>query len=174
MDAEIETVERNDAWELIDFPEEFETIGVKWIFKTKLKENGEVDNYKARLVVQGYKQEYGVNYIKVFAQLARYDTIRLVDCIGGVEFWACLPTRCEIGIFARKFGERAIFVEQPPNDYIKISNKHKVYKLKNALYGLKQVSRAWYNRIEAYFMISNFQKCYYDATRKKKLATDFQ
>jgi len=52
MDAEIEAIERNDTWKLTDLPEGHKTIGVKWIFKTKLKENGEVDKHKARLVAK--------------------------------------------------------------------------------------------------------------------------
>ncbi|XP_024931078.1 uncharacterized mitochondrial protein AtMg00810-like [Ziziphus jujuba] len=42
---------------------------VKWQ-KTKLKENGEVDKYKACLAAKGYKQEYGVDYKEVFAPVA--------------------------------------------------------------------------------------------------------
>jgi len=78
MNDEIDAIERNDTWELCDLPKEHKTIGVKWVFKTKLKENGEVDKYKARLVAKGYKQQYGIDYTKVFSQVARHDTIRLM------------------------------------------------------------------------------------------------
>ena len=43
MDAEIAAIERNDTWELSELPKGHKTIGVKWIYKTKLKENGEQD-----------------------------------------------------------------------------------------------------------------------------------
>jgi len=36
------------------------------VYKTKLKENGDVDKYKAQLVTKNYKQVYGVNYKKLF------------------------------------------------------------------------------------------------------------
>ncbi|KAL6347708.1 hypothetical protein AAG906_026237 [Vitis piasezkii] len=62
MDAEIEAIERNDTWELTDLPTEAKKVGVKWIYKTKFNENGEVDKYKARLVAKGYTQEHGVDY----------------------------------------------------------------------------------------------------------------
>ena len=62
MDDEIEAIERNDTWELTNLPKGHKTIGVKWVFKTKIKENGEVDKYKACLVAKGYKQEYAINY----------------------------------------------------------------------------------------------------------------
>ena len=81
MDAEIESIEKNDTWELTDLPKGHKTIGVKWAYKTKLKDNGEVDKYKARLVAKGYKQEYGVDYTEVFAPIGRHDTIRLVIAI---------------------------------------------------------------------------------------------
>jgi transposase InsO family protein len=45
MDNEIAAIEKNSTWELTDLPAEARTIGVKWIFKTKLNEkrrSGEV------------------------------------------------------------------------------------------------------------------------------------
>ena len=64
------------------------TIGVKWVFKTKLNENGEVDKYKARLVAKGYKQKYGIDYKEVFAPVARQDTIRLIISIAAQKSWS--------------------------------------------------------------------------------------
>lgn len=37
-------------WELMDLPKGQKSIGVKWIYKTKLNQNGEIDKYKTRLV----------------------------------------------------------------------------------------------------------------------------
>lgn len=87
MDVGIEAIEKNDTWELTDLPAEEKTIGVKWIFKTKLNEKGEVDKYKERLVAKGYTQEYGVDYAEVFASVARLDTIRLVVSLAAQNSW---------------------------------------------------------------------------------------
>ena len=70
MDAEIQSIERNHTWSLTALPVGTKGIGVKWIYKTKLNELGEVDKFKARLVVKGYAQEYGVDYTEVFAPMA--------------------------------------------------------------------------------------------------------
>ena len=56
MDEEIAAIERNNTWELSDLPRGHKTIGVKWVHKTKLKENGEVDKYKVHLVAKGYNK----------------------------------------------------------------------------------------------------------------------
>ncbi|KAL0423551.1 UNVERIFIED_CONTAM: Retrovirus-related Pol polyprotein from transposon RE1 [Sesamum radiatum] len=77
MDVEMEAIKRNGTWELVDLPEGSKK-GVKWIYKTKYDENGEVNKYKARLVVKGYAQEYGIYYNEVFAPVARMETIHLV------------------------------------------------------------------------------------------------
>lgn len=78
MNNEMEATERNNTWELTDLRSGAKTIGLKWIFKTKLNENGEIEKYKARLVAKGYSQQYGVDYTEVFAPVARWDTIRMV------------------------------------------------------------------------------------------------
>jgi len=167
MDAEIEAIERNDTWELTDLPEGHKAIGVKWAFKTKLKENGEVDKHKARLVDKGYKQEYGVDYIEVFAPVARYDTIRLVVALAVQNSWYIFQLDVK-SAFLHGNLEEEVYVEQPPG-YIKIDNENKVYKLKKALCGLRQAPRAWYSRIEAYFLKTGFQKCPYEHTLFVKL-----
>ena len=51
-----------------------------------------------------------------------------------------------------------IYVQQPTG-FVKKEEEDKVYKLKKALYGLKQTPRAWYNKIEAYFVGDVFDRC---------------
>lgn len=75
MDSEIEAIQRNDTWVLTDLPAGVKKINVKWFYKTKLNENGEVDKYKARLVAKGYAQQYGVDYTEVFAPAAMMDIV---------------------------------------------------------------------------------------------------
>jgi len=62
-------------------------IGVKWIYKTKLNELGEVHKHKARLMVKGYTQEHGNDYTEVFAPVARMDTIRMIIAFAAQKGW---------------------------------------------------------------------------------------
>jgi transposase InsO family protein len=78
MDQEMESIEKNNTWELVKLPEGARKIGVRWIYKTKYNERGEVEKYKARLVAKGYSQQHGVDYNEVFAPVARWDTIRAI------------------------------------------------------------------------------------------------
>jgi hypothetical protein len=71
MKDEIDAIERNKTWELTDLPIGGKVIGLKWIYKKKLNEKGEVVKYNARLVVKGYAQRYGTDYKEVFAPDAR-------------------------------------------------------------------------------------------------------
>ena len=57
MEEEIDSTGWNDIWELSDLPRWQKILGVKWVFKTKLKWNGEVEEYKAHLVAKVYKQQ---------------------------------------------------------------------------------------------------------------------
>jgi hypothetical protein len=75
MDLEIKSNEKNGTWELTTLPHGAKQIGVKWVFKTKLNENGKVDKLKARLVAKGFSQKFGIDYTEVFAPIARWDTI---------------------------------------------------------------------------------------------------
>ena len=78
MKEELLMIEKNKTWELVDRPQERKVIGVKWVFRTKLNADGSVNKYKARLVVKGYAQFFGVDYSETFSLVARLDTIRLL------------------------------------------------------------------------------------------------
>ena len=71
MDVEMEVIKKNGTWELKILPKGGKTIEVKWVYKTKFNENGEVEKHKARLVVKGYTQRFGIDYTEVFAPMAR-------------------------------------------------------------------------------------------------------
>ena len=81
MDEEIKAIEKNETWELADLPKGKKTIGVKWVYKKKMNPKGEVERYKARLVVKGYRQKAGIDYDEVFAPVARMESIRLLISI---------------------------------------------------------------------------------------------
>ncbi len=53
---EMKPLLQNDTWDLIDLPFESPTISCKWVYKFKLKSNGNVDCYKARFVTRGFTQ----------------------------------------------------------------------------------------------------------------------
>ena len=54
MNVEIETLECNKTWVLTILPKGVKSIRVKWIFKTKLNESGNIDRYKAKFVAKEY------------------------------------------------------------------------------------------------------------------------
>ena len=76
MNNKIDAIERNKTWNLVDLPANKNPVGVKWVYKTKLNEKGEIDKHKARLVAKGFSQQPGIDYGETFAPVARLDTVR--------------------------------------------------------------------------------------------------
>ncbi|RVW45782.1 putative mitochondrial protein [Vitis vinifera] len=50
MQKEIKALIQNRTWDLVPRPPTANIVGSKWVFKTKLQEDGTIDRYKARLV----------------------------------------------------------------------------------------------------------------------------
>ena len=76
MNEELLALEANQTWNLVLAHEGAFVIGSKWIYSIKVHSDGSLDRYKARLVVQGYKPEYGIDYEETFAPVAKITTIR--------------------------------------------------------------------------------------------------
>ncbi|CAL2248615.1 unnamed protein product [Prunus armeniaca] len=162
MKDELNMIEKNDTWELVDRPMDKPVIGVKWVFKTKLNLDGSVQKNKARLVAKGYSQKPGVYYNETFAPVAKLDTIRTLIALAAQKSWQLYQLDVK-SAFLNGVLEEEVYVDQPEGFLIK-GSESKVYKLHKALYGLKQAPRAWYSEIDGYFAECGFTKSQSEAT----------
>jgi hypothetical protein len=84
---EMDSIEENDTWSLVNLPPSRKPIGMKWVFKVKRDEHGAVSKHKACLVVKGYVQRHGIDYDEVFMLVARLDSVRLLIPLTTYEGW---------------------------------------------------------------------------------------
>ncbi|RDY02134.1 hypothetical protein CR513_14434, partial [Mucuna pruriens] len=145
MEEELRAIEKNHMWELVTLPHNKRSIGVKWVYKVKVKPIGEVAKYKARILAKT-----GLDYNEVFAPVARIETIRLV-------MWLLHQLDVK-SAFVNGPLEEEVYVCPPPSFEV-TEHENKVYKLKKVLYGLKQAPRAWNDRIDCFLLQLDFNKC---------------
>ncbi|GJR35501.1 retrovirus-related pol polyprotein from transposon TNT 1-94 [Tanacetum coccineum] len=77
MQDKIHEFDQLKVWELVPRLDYVMVIGLKWIFKVKLDEYGDVLKNKARLVAKGYRQEEGIDFEESFAPIAQIEAIRI-------------------------------------------------------------------------------------------------
>jgi len=162
MEEEMLMIQKNKTWELVERPKDRKVIGVKWVYRTKLNADCSINKYKARLVVKGYAQIFGVDYSDTFAPVARLDTIRLLLAIASQKGWKVFQLDVK-SAFLNGVLQEEIYVEQP-DGFVVQGEEDKVYLLKRALYGLKQAPRAWYSRIDDHLQSLGFTKSLSEAT----------
>ncbi|GJS57205.1 copia protein [Tanacetum coccineum] len=116
-------------------------IALKWIYKVKLDEYGDVLKNKARLVAKGYRQEEGIDFEESFAPVA---------CIKAIRIFIANATKKNMTIYqldvktAFPNGElkEEVYVSQPEG-FVDPDHPTYVYRLKKSLYCLKQAPQAW-------------------------------
>ncbi|KAI5323637.1 hypothetical protein L3X38_032709 [Prunus dulcis] len=127
MKDELNMIEKNATWELVDRPMDKPVIGVNWVFKTKLNLDCSVQKNKARLVAKGYSQKPRVNYNETFAPVARLDTIWTLIALAAQKSWQLYQLDVK-SAFLNGILEEEVYVDQPERFVVKESES-KVYKL---------------------------------------------
>jgi hypothetical protein len=157
---EMTSIEANGTWELVNPPLHQRPIGLKWVYKIKRDASGIIVKYKARLVAKGYVQRQGIDYEKVFAPVARLETVRLLLALAASEGWPVHHMDVRSAFLNGELQEQ-VFVAQPPG-FVVAGQEQKVLRLVKALYGLRQAPRAWYAKLDSSLDSLGFRRCAYD------------
>ena len=87
MEEELSALQQNHTWVVVPCPASVKPIGFKWVYSIKLKVDGTLDRYKARLVALGNRQEYGIDYDETFAPVAKMTTVRTILAMAASQSW---------------------------------------------------------------------------------------
>ena len=157
---EMESLQKNRTWKLVDLPKENRVISCKWIFKRKEGIPGvEAPRFKARLVARGFTQVEGVDYNEIFSLVVKHCSIRILLAIVN-QFDLELEQIDVKTAFLHGDLEEIIYMQQPEGFS---EEEGKVCLLKKSLYGLKQSPRMWYKRFDDFLLRSGFSRCRYDS-----------
>ncbi|GKA13623.1 retrovirus-related pol polyprotein from transposon TNT 1-94 [Tanacetum coccineum] len=141
MQEEIHEFDRLDVWELVPPPDSAMIIALKWIYKMKLDEYGDVLKNKARLIAKRFRQEEGLDFEESFTSVARLEAIRIFIANAASKNMTVYQMDVKTAFLNGELKEE-VYVHQPEG-FVDPERPHHVYRLKKALYGLKQAPRAW-------------------------------
>lgn len=159
---EIDSMDKNNVWNLVELPPKATTVGCKWFsFKTKRDSKGKVKRHKARLVVKGFIQKEGIGYNQTFSPISKKDSLRIMMALV-VHFDLELHQMDVRTTFINDDLEKEMYMKQP-GGFVSKGQSHLVCKINKSMYGLKQSSRQWYlefnNVISSYDFIQNVVDC---------------
>jgi hypothetical protein len=62
MVEEYDSIVRNDVWDVVPRPVGKSVVTSRWLYKTKMDADGNIEKHKARFVARGFSQIEGVDY----------------------------------------------------------------------------------------------------------------
>ena len=81
METKMTSLRENHVWDLVKLPTGKRTVGSKWVYKVKTRADGSVQRYKARLVAQGFTQQYGTDFDETFCPVVRQESLQLLTAL---------------------------------------------------------------------------------------------
>ena len=158
MHEELQSLNKNNTWTLVDKPKDRRIINCKWVFKIKKDTKGDIMKFKARLVAVGSSQTHGIDYVETFSPVIKWETVKILLTI-------CETPLIHIDISSAYLHgnlEEEIYMQQPPG----FKTDNQVCLLNKSLYGLKQSGRVWNdtlsNSLKKFNMVqSDYDPCLY-------------
>ena len=116
----------------------------KWVFTYKFDTAGQIERYKARIVVKGFGQRHGIDYNETFSPTAKMKSIKVLLAIAAVEDLEAVHMDVSTAFLNGTLKEK-VYMEQPEGFE---DGTDQVCLLHRTLYGLKQSPREWYKEVK--------------------------
>jgi hypothetical protein len=114
-----------------------------------------VTRNKARIVAKGYSQVEGLDFDEIYTPVARLESIRILLAYATYHGFKLYQMDVKSAFLNGPIKEE-VYVEQPHVFEDSEYSTH-VCKLSMALYGLKQVPRAWYECLRDFLLTNGFK-----------------
>nr|CCA19288.1 PREDICTED: similar to pol polyprotein putative [Albugo laibachii Nc14] len=182
MRTEIEALEQNNTWDVIQKPREAKLLHSKGVYKLKMNADGTIERYKSRLVARGDEQVYGVDYTFTFSAVMEMISGKVILAVSRI--W---------GVPARPGDVPSAYIKAEKEDNLKIilhipqgkefdhellqklgvrDKRQVALKLKKGLYSLKQSGRLWNMMLHDILKSLGFTQCYTDSCLYIKTEAD--
>lgn len=159
MENEMNSQLANGTWELIKKPLGKKVLRNMWVFKLKRLPEGGV-KYKARLVVKGCGQKYGVDFQQTFAPVIRYETVRTLIAVAAARKYHFVQFDISTAFLNTTLDKNSeVFMVQPEGYQV---NGDFVCKLRKGMYGLKDSPWRWHKELKQKLIEMGFVQSLYD------------
>src|SRR5436309_12864367 len=115
MKEEIESLHLNQTWDLVNEDtlsrSGTRAISSKWVYRLKHNANG-TKRFKARLVIKGYEQHYGIDFEETFAPVAKFVTLHVLFVLATQFDWE-IEQMDVITAFLNPELHKEVYIDQP-------------------------------------------------------------
>jgi hypothetical protein len=154
MKEELESIVQHDVIVPSKLPKGRKAIGCKWVFKVKRNDKNEIIRWKARLVIQGFRQKEGIDYNETFSPTVHIKSIKLMLAIAAEMDYEIKQIDFDTAFLNATLDEE-IYMKRPDGLHLvgqftkwttgsNTNDPETALRLKKALYGLKQAPREWW------------------------------
>jgi len=155
-EKEVNAMRDMGVWdrEPVELPPGKRAVGVKYVFRRKTDQDGNVVQHKVRLVAKGFTQVPGEDFGQVFAPVGKFTTGRVLLALAAVKGWHVHQEDVDHAFLNGVLNEE-VYVCQPEGFD---DGTGRVYRLRKALYGLKQAPRVWNEEIGTTLVAAGFTR----------------
>lgn len=173
MQEELTALAANGTWELTDVTllpqtQRVNIVGSKWVFTKKLKSDGSVERYKARMVAKGYDQRKGIDFNETFAPTLRSDTLNMMLALATILDYEIEHIDVS-NAFLNGTLKETVLMQQPPG--FENGGGNMVCRLIKSLYGTKQAGNEWNGELNEFVTTKmGFTRCGSDSCLYVKMS----
>ena len=141
-----------DIIEKSNIPRGYKILCMVWSFRQKTNPFNIVYRWRSRLCVDGSQQEEGIDYDTSYSPVVAWSTVRFCLTLSAINGWKSRQID-----YVQAFPQAAlhedehIYVEIPRDFYVHNTDdtRHYALKLNKNVYGLKQASHNWWEKLSS-------------------------
>ena len=164
MDKEMSQLSKRQTYVITELPKGAHALQCKWVYRTRRDENGNIIEWKARLVICGNRQIPYIDYFpdETFASVAKPTSLRIILAIAAQRNMVLHQIDVKAAYLYGKLEDDEIIYMKPPQGVDIGAKLGQVLRLFKALYGLKQAGRRWYLQLFKWLQQIGFTRSEFD------------